>query len=117
MERGIADLLIDERSARAAAGALGLHVSGLLGVLIEEAATPCAGAAPSPRQSHHWREILDRSAPPRARPSPGRRNSLTDNRRRLPRALMTMNWVRFKPALKPLPFFSSFELRAWSYRA
>lgn len=35
LERGIADVLIDESSGRAAAIALGLHVSGLLGVLIE----------------------------------------------------------------------------------
>lgn len=35
LERGIADVLIDEVSGRAAALALGLHVSGLLGVLIE----------------------------------------------------------------------------------
>jgi predicted nucleic acid-binding protein len=35
LERGIADVLIDEKSGRAAAIALGLHVSGLLGVLIE----------------------------------------------------------------------------------
>ena len=35
LERGIADVLIDERIGRAAALALGLHVSGLLGVLIE----------------------------------------------------------------------------------
>lgn len=35
LERGIADVLIDEKAGRAAALALGLHVSGLLGVLIE----------------------------------------------------------------------------------
>ena len=35
LERGIADVLIDESSGRAAALALGLHVSGLIGVLIE----------------------------------------------------------------------------------
>jgi predicted nucleic acid-binding protein len=35
IERGIADVLIDESYGRAAALALGLHVSGLLGVLIE----------------------------------------------------------------------------------
>lgn len=33
--RGITDVLIDEQAGRAAAIALGLHVSGLLGVLIE----------------------------------------------------------------------------------
>ena len=35
LERGITDVLIDESSGRAAALALGLHVSGLVGVLIE----------------------------------------------------------------------------------
>ena len=35
LERKIADVLIDEKSGRAAAIMLGLHVSGLLGVLIE----------------------------------------------------------------------------------
>lgn len=35
LERGIADVLIDESYGRAAALAHGLHVSGLLGVLIE----------------------------------------------------------------------------------
>ena len=35
LERGIADVLMDEKAGRAAAVALGLHVSGLLGVLIE----------------------------------------------------------------------------------
>jgi uncharacterized protein len=35
LERGIADVLLDELAARAAAVALGLNVSGLLGVLIE----------------------------------------------------------------------------------
>ncbi len=35
VERGIADVLIDESSGRAAALALGLRVSGLIGVLIE----------------------------------------------------------------------------------
>ena len=35
LERGIADVLIDESFGRAAALALGLHVSGLIGVLIE----------------------------------------------------------------------------------
>lgn len=35
LERGIANVLIDEKAGRAAALALGLHVSGLLGVLIE----------------------------------------------------------------------------------
>ena len=35
LERGIADVLIDESSGRAAALALGLRVSGLIGVLIE----------------------------------------------------------------------------------
>jgi len=35
LERGIADVLIDEKAGRAAATALGLHVLGLLGVLIE----------------------------------------------------------------------------------
>ncbi|MEO8351111.1 MAG: DUF3368 domain-containing protein [Chthoniobacteraceae bacterium] len=35
LERGIADVLIDEQSGRSAALALGLNVSGLLAVLIE----------------------------------------------------------------------------------
>lgn len=35
LERGITEALIDEKAARAAAIALGLNVSGLLGVLIE----------------------------------------------------------------------------------
>ena len=35
LERGIGDVLMDEKAGRAAALALGLHVSGLLGVLIE----------------------------------------------------------------------------------
>ena len=35
LERGIADVLIDESPGRTAALALGLHVSGLIGVLIE----------------------------------------------------------------------------------
>ena len=36
LERGIADVLIDESAGRAAALLLGLRVSGLIGVLIEE---------------------------------------------------------------------------------
>lgn len=35
LERGIRDVLIDERAGRAAALALGLHVAGLLAVLVE----------------------------------------------------------------------------------
>jgi predicted nucleic acid-binding protein len=35
LDRNILDVLIDEKAARAAAIALGLRVSGLLGVLIE----------------------------------------------------------------------------------
>lgn len=35
LERGISDVLIDEKAGRAVATALGLHVSGLLGILIE----------------------------------------------------------------------------------
>jgi predicted nucleic acid-binding protein len=35
LDRGITEVLMDEKAGRAAAIALGLHVSGLLGVLIE----------------------------------------------------------------------------------
>ena len=35
LERGIAEVLLDERAGRRVGAALGLHVSGLVGILIE----------------------------------------------------------------------------------